>query len=288
MVYELDIVSKITETYSRLGGAEKKVATVILNDLMFAASASITELAQKAEVSEATITRFAKSMSCTNVRNLKLRLAQSAAVGQRFIADTEIGPTGIHGLYKSIKKVLDDNARLLSESLIKQAVESIVDARQILIFGVGGGSTMMAEETQYRLFRLGYPATAYSDPMLMRMAASTINQNDAIICLSLSGVSPDVLEAAEIAKQHEVPILAVSRRQSPIGEIANSLLPIEPEETDYIFSPSTARYAMMAAIDVLVTELAEKRKRTSREKLRRLKLALDQYRNGDDRLPLGD
>lgn len=288
MLNKLDIVSKINETYSRLGKAERKVATVILNDLEFAANASITELADKAQVSAATITRFAKAIDCKDVRNLKVQLAQSIGVGQRFIDDAKIPPTGIHGLYNLIKKALDDNSQLLSEDTIYQAVDSLADARQILVFGVGGGSTILAAETQYRLFRLGYPATAYSDPMLMRMAAASISNKDALICLSLTGYSPDVLEAAEIAKQYDIPVLAITRRNSPLGDAADILLPVEHEETDYIFSPSTARYAMLAVIDVLATELAEKRKRTSREKLRRIKFALDHHRNGGNRLPLGD
>ena len=61
---------------------------------------------------------------------------------------------------------------------------------------------MIAQESQHRLFRLGYPATAYSDPMLMHMAASTLSNNDAVICISASGVSPDVKESAQIAKQY--------------------------------------------------------------------------------------
>lgn len=45
---------------------------------------------------------------------------------------------------------------------------------------------------------------------------------------------------------------------------------------------------MMALIDVLSTELALSHKRRTRDKLRRLKLALDSHRGGEDRQPLGD
>lgn len=42
----------------------KKVAKLIMDDIQTAANASITELAESAEVSEATITRFAKAVGC--------------------------------------------------------------------------------------------------------------------------------------------------------------------------------------------------------------------------------
>lgn len=288
MSYELDVVSLITKLYDQLSDAERKIAALILDDLNFAAHASISELAQKSNVSEATITRFARSMNCKNVRDLKLRLAQSLAVGQRFITDVKTEPGGIHSIYETIKSALDYNAQLVTSDIIDSAVVMLTNARQIFIFGVGGGSTVMAQECQHRLFRLGFAATAYCDPMLMRMAAATIDNNDVVICLSLGGYSPDVVAAAEIARAYSAQTIAITPVDSPLGKAVDLVVPMEPMETDYIFKPSASRYVMMAAIDVLATELAIKNKRKSREKLRRLKHNLDIYKHGSDRLPLGD
>ena len=56
----------------------KKVAKLIMDDIDFAANASITELAEGAQVSEATITRFAKAIGCNNVRDMKIKLGSDA------------------------------------------------------------------------------------------------------------------------------------------------------------------------------------------------------------------
>ena len=80
-----DIVARIAECAPELRSAERKVAALILDDLTGASRASIGALAQQAEVSIATVTRFAKAVGCSDVRELKLRLAQAAAVGQRFL-----------------------------------------------------------------------------------------------------------------------------------------------------------------------------------------------------------
>lgn len=288
MGYEPDIVSRISELYGHLRDAEQKIAKVVLDNMEFAAHASISELAERAEVSEATITRFAKAVNCKNVRDLKLRLAQSLAVGQRFLTDVKVEPVGIYGVYDAIKNALDHNAQLVTAEVIEPAVNMLSRARQILVFGVGGGSTVMAQECQHRLFRLGFASTAYSDPMLMRMAAAAIDSNDVAVCLSLGGYSPDVQEAAEIAQEYGAQTLAITPLDSPLSAAVNHVIPIEPLETDYIFKPSASRYVMLAAIDVLATELAIKHKRKSRETLRRLKHTLDTHKHGKDRLPLGD
>jgi RpiR family carbohydrate utilization transcriptional regulator len=285
---DLDIVAVINESFSQLRDAEKKVAQLILSDLNFAANASISELSQAAEVSEASITRFAKAVQCKNVRELKLRIAQSLVIGKRFYQDVNSEPTGISGIYDGIKSALEHNCHLITQQIVDSAIEKLSGARQILVFGVGGGSTMLAQEMQYRLFRLGYATTAYSDPMLMRMAAATMDSNDALICLSMGGYSPDVLEAAEIAGLHHSNTVVITKAGTPLANIADVLIPMEPIETDYIFKPTASRYVMMAAIDVLATELAIKHKRKSREKLRRLKIDLEKHRGGVDRQPLGD
>lgn len=87
MSLEVDIISQITERFPALRDAEKKVAKLIMDDIDFAANASITELAEGAQVSEATITRFAKAIGCSNVRDMKIKLAQTLTVGQRFILE---------------------------------------------------------------------------------------------------------------------------------------------------------------------------------------------------------
>lgn len=288
LTYHIDIVAKITESFSHLRKAEQKIAQTILGDLDFASRASISELSAKADVSEATVTRLARALGCKNVRDLKMQLAKAVAVGDRFLIDVPAKPTGINGVYESIQQSLALNADLITQVMLDKCLDLFAGAYQVLIFGVGGSSTIMATELQYRLFRLGVPATAYSDPLLMRMTASTIRKKDLIVAISISGSSPDVCEAAEIAAQYGGEIISITRAKTPLARIASANLPFKIREDDYIFKPTAARYVMMAAIDVLVTELAVRSRRKTRENLRRLKQTVDQHREGHGRLPLGD
>ncbi len=60
----MDIVGQLQEGMRRFSAQESRVATFILQNLSFTASASIDELAASAGVSPATITRFARSVGC--------------------------------------------------------------------------------------------------------------------------------------------------------------------------------------------------------------------------------
>lgn len=283
----MDIVTRIYNRMSHLRPSEQKVARYILDDLNYAATASINELADKASVSHASITRLAQALECKNVRELKMLLAQSAAVGERFIADRPVNRQDIPPVYQAIHEILDINAGLITDEDIQRAGQLITQADHVLILGVGGGSTVMALEAHNRLFRLSVKSNAYSDPMLMRMSAATVNKGDVIFCLSLSGVSPDVMAAAQIGKEYGAIVIAICPT-GPLSEVADLHLPIKTQEAEYIFNPSASRYVMLAAIDLVAGEVALVNQRKSREKLRRLKHHLDEHRKGPERLPLGD
>lgn len=287
MSLEVDIISQISERFGTLRDAEKKVAKLIMDDIQTAANASITELAENAIVSEATITRFAKAIGCKNVRDMKFKLAQTLTAGQRFICEPP-DQSGYSGVYESIKQTLDANRSLIVEEDIDTAVTLIHNARQVIAVGMGGGSTIAAQEMQHRLFRLGYPITAYNDGLLSRMIAATADASDVLVAMSATGYSPAIVETAKLAKDYNVKVIAITPKNTPLTEHADLLLPIEHQETDFIYKPSSSRYAMLALVDVISMVLASKHKRRSRDKLRRLKVALDSYRGGLDRQPLGD
>lgn len=283
----MDIVSKINECLVHLRPSEQKVARFIVNDLNFAANAPINELADKAGVSHASITRLARALGCTNVRELKLRLAQSAAIGERFINETPVEQKDIPAVYSAIVDILQLNAGLITEQLISCAAELMINAPKVLIFGVGGGSSIMAQEVHNRLFRLCVQSNAYSDPLLMRMSAASVDKGDVVLCLSLTGYSPDVEAAVQIARDYGSQVIAICP-DSRLSKLADVHLPILTQESDFIYKPSASRYVMLAAIDILASQVAVLNQRKSREKLRRIKHELDEHRQGPERLPLGD
>jgi DNA-binding MurR/RpiR family transcriptional regulator len=122
---------------------------------------------------------------------------------------------------------------------------------------------------------------------MMRLIAATLGPEHSIIVCSLSGRTPELLDAMELARSYGAKILAITLPGSPLAALADVLLPLQIAETQFIYKPTAARYGMLLTIDVLATELALTAPDANRERLRRIKLALDDYRGGDD-LPLGD
>jgi RpiR family carbohydrate utilization transcriptional regulator len=284
---DIDILSRITGDFASLRDAEKKVAELIFADIDFVAEANIGDIAARADVSDASVTRFARAVGCHNVRDLKLRLTRALAAGRRFIQDAGEAD-GLGAVYDIAAQTLAVNRELMEQADLEGAVERLDGARQILVFGAGGGSTMLAQEMQFRLVRLGYAISAYPQSLLPRMVAATLEPNDVVVTLSVTGYTPEIVDSAHIARQYGAKVVAITATGSPLAEAADVVLPVVARETDFIYHPSSSRYAMLAAIDVLAMELALRHQDRSRDKLRRLKITLDAHRGGDNRQPLGD
>ncbi|UXY16852.1 MurR/RpiR family transcriptional regulator [Chitiniphilus purpureus] len=285
----VDIVYQIRASRELLSATERKVADAILDDPAFAAAASIDQLAHKAGVSIATISRFARAVHCIDVRDLKLRLAQASAVGARFLREAPLQENGFYTrICAEIETALRGNLAQLREAQFHAAVALLGQARMIHAFGMGGASTMLSQELQFRLVRLGYPISACHDAVLMKLVAATLDERDVVVVLSLTGATPELLAAAALVRQYGAHLVAITDPDSPLAALAEVLLPFKAEETEFIFKPSAARYAMLMIVDILATELALSRKAHSQELLRRVKFALDANRGGHDWLPLGD
>jgi len=342
----MDIVHQLRSQTHKLSPTEQLIARACLDDIAFAASATIDQLAERAGVSRSALSRFAKTLGCRDIREMRMQLAQAGSVGRRFLvpaapqqyevqgsarADLQAELLLRGGTYTSPMVPIQDPhpaqatsamllaslassqtagqhappvffSRIVSDievalhrhldafdaDTVAQAVTLLAHAPMVYTFGVGGTSSMGATELQHRLVRLGAPIAAYHDPILMRMASAAVSSQDVVVALSLSGITPDVLEAVRVAKRYGAKILAITPRKSALGELADTVLPMIVDETDFIYKPTAARYGMLLAIDILVTELALLQPDHHQERLRRVKLALDDYRRGGERLPLGD
>ena len=285
-----DIVYELRQRLHEFSPVEARIANTILADVDAAAQYGVTELAERAEVSAAAISRFAKTLGCEHVRELRARLASASAVGKRFLEQQNAPPVSalFAQICDDIQASLRHNLANLQEDVVQQLADAICQARRIHVFGIGGCSTVFSQELQNRLMRFGLPITACSDAVVMKMTAAILGPQDLVLALSVSGITPEVISAVEIARTYGARVGAITRAGTPLAGLSDWLLPISIEETDFVFKPSASRYAMMLAIDVLSTTTALNGANANHEHLRRIKLALDRHRGGDSRLPLGD
>ena len=123
-----DIVFQIRSRRDDLSVTERKVADAILDNIIWSASATVDQLAAKAGVSIATISRFARTVGCDDTRDLKMKLAQASTVGSRFLDQSTPAEesTFYARIYADIESTLRAHLPTFTEPLF-EAAAAIVD-----------------------------------------------------------------------------------------------------------------------------------------------------------------
>lgn len=289
-----DIIGTIRQAASSLRPAEQRVADTILADVGFAVHASSGDLAQRAGVSEPTVTRFSRAVGCSGVRELRVRLAQSMVVGRIYIeppphAGTDLAQPALwRSVFQEIRRAIAAVEEGLQRPDLERAAEAIAGCTKLAAFGVGGGSSLAAAEVEHRFFRLGISVSHTSDSRLMRMAAATLGQGDVVIAVSTTGKAIEVIESAAIARRYGALVVAITKPQSRLASVADIVLGVHVPEAPDPLKPTASRYALLAVIDLLAASTAYCRPREAQDRMRRIKYELVRATDGTADEPLGD
>ena len=286
-----DLLSQIVHSIPGMSRAERCVADLVRSDPDFAVHAHTRDIAGRAGVSTATVSRFCRTVGCRGLHDLKLRLAKVLAVGDRYLHPPmnliEVSET-VSEIVSTVRNALDVLVEQVDGATLKQVATTIAAAQRVLVFGGGGGSSMAAMEAENRLFRFGLRVTHCNDAQLQLMMAATLSTRDALVVLSITGNYAPIIQAAEIARQYGARTIAVTDPESPLSAAADQVVPFHVPEPQNILVSTPARYMLLALIDMLSYEVAELRGEPAIESMRRIKYQLVQSRDADDSKPLGD
>ncbi len=254
-------------------------------------NASIIELAEKAEVSPPTVTRFCRRLGCESFSDFKVQLARTAHIGVRYLKpeSKSSDPADVaQDIITKAQNALFLLHRSLDIAAIERAADRIAKADMIYAFGSGGNSSMIADEFQNRLFRLGLRITASSDHSMQLMMAAAARAGDVLIGSSFSGRNAELVRAFGLAREAKVTTIALTQSGSPVAAAAEIVVPIDLPEGNNIFRPTSTRIAYIATVDIIASLVAYAIQPKAAVTLRRIKQQLVAHRDGDDRQLLGD
>lgn len=234
-----DILGQIRARLNEFSQQESRVAQTILDDVGFAASATIDQLATAAGVSPATITRFARAAGCDDIRDLRMKLAQASSPASQGTLP-EPWREKLNGVHSLLNSQLGE----LSPAALARAVQALKQAAATHIFSAGAADTPFASELQYRLLTLGYPANLCQDAALMSITASMLGAGQALVIFCAHAAENALLAAVHQARRKGAQIIIIGQQAGALVQQQDILLPV----TD-------ARYGYLLMIDLICESL---------------------------------
>lgn len=257
------VQARIRAAEHTLTETEQRVAQFIDQHPEEAIHLSVQALAQRIQVSEATIVRCCRTLGYHGLRDLKLALAaQNAQPLQRIhediLPEDKAGVIARKVLQSDIQAIADTLA-VLDEQLFARAVEVLLEAKCIEFYGIGS-SLPVVLDAYYRFVRIGLPATVVTDTAMQAVSASQLSVGTVAFAISHSGQTRDTLAAMRYARQQGATVILLSSHLgTPLCEMADIALITAARETAFRTASMTSRIAHLSVIDALYVAIASRR-----------------------------
>ena len=254
----IDFSQLISDTYGQLTKSEKRIADYLRKNQEESAFLAAGELANRLELSEATMVRFARTLGFDSYpamravlqENFRRRVTHSARLRSR-LDDLRQGGDIFEKVTVSEIDYLSQALQTVDRKALHRAVSYIAKRERIFVFGPGPSASLV-HLLSLRLTRFGkhvIPLTATGrevlDPLLL------MNARDLLFAIAFFDVNPTLQILLDQANEKKCPvILLTDTLGSIIGEKADVLLTAKR-------GPVSAFHSLVVPMTIINTILLE-------------------------------
>ena len=261
------VIDRIKTYQSQMPATMAKIAAVLIDDPRAPLNLSITDLAERAGTSAASVTRFCRMIGYSGYAPLRVGIAEDVGRGgaqAAWLAD--IGRSfGPHDPPEDIKRALLDThvsslqttAALLDLPTAVRVAEAIAKSRHLDVYGVGG-SALTALEVEARLYRIGINVHPWSEVHNGLTSAAILDRKCVAIGISNTGRTDETIQMLTVAKAAGAHTVAITGNpESPLARIAEDVL-IAASPDGYLQPADlSARHCQLFVVDFLYLLIAQ-------------------------------
>lgn len=247
--------------------AQISLADTLLLDLGAAAHLTIAELAERAGVSSATITRFCETLDYSGYADLKAAIvvaldrkrnnSEKFAIAEGDVTESDSIDETLYKISHQAAEAITDTARIVDRAALDIAAAAVINCRRLDIYGLGS-SFLAATDLQLKLHRIGLTAFCWSDTHLALTSAAVLTDKDVAIAISHSGVTSETFQMMETAKKAGAIIIAITNHPaSPMGRLADHVLVTSAKESRFRSGAMTSRLVQLAMVDFLFVRIMQ-------------------------------
>ncbi|WP_457790188.1 MurR/RpiR family transcriptional regulator [Anaeromassilibacillus sp. SJQ-5] len=261
LALKTNLIAHISEHAAGFSKGQKRIAQYIQEHYESAAFMTAFKLGETVGVSESTVVRFAAELGFDGYPQLqkamqelirsKLTTVQRIEVTRARMADDEVLDNVMAYDMANIRQTLEE----LPRDVFYQAVDAIVEARRVYIFGAGSCRALanfLAYYLKLLLPDIHLIYTSSETEILEEMLQ--IGEQDAIIGLSFPRYSSKAVKTVHFAHSRQAKIIAITDSVlSPIAEYASYLLLAHSDMAtivDSLVAPLSIINALLVAVSL--------------------------------------
>ncbi|MDK2942800.1 MAG: RpiR family transcriptional regulator, carbohydrate utilization regulator [Acetobacterium sp.] len=257
MIQNQDCRLTISQLYPTLHKIEKNIADFILANPDDVINMTIAQFAAQVNSAESSVVRFCQRLDIKGFSQLKINLAQNTVPNKELIygevAKTDSIETVLNKIFSSSIQVLENTRKFIDIDSFNKTIELLHQAVKIDIYGVYT-SSFICQDAYTRLYRIGYPAHAFTDPYEANISASMLGKGSVALGISHTGRTKDTVDILKRAKASGADTIAItSTMKSPIVEVADISLVICSDEQQIFREAVSSRLAHIVLLDAICT-----------------------------------
>ena len=277
----IDISQRILKIHSTLSKSHKKIANAVLQEYEKVAYLTATELAQKMNVSESTVVRFAAILGYEKYSEFKLAVQE--LVKSRLTPNQRIEITKQRiGKGDMLSNVMNYDINKIKYTLehidrdaFYNAVQAILDARNIYIIGARS-SEPLAKILQYNLSlildNVKFVSATSAEEVFEQMFS--IGEPDTLVAFSFPRYSSKIVKAVKFAESNGAKTIAITDSViSPIVQYSTYALLAQSDMASYMDS----LVAPLSIINSIIVEITHRREKEITKRFDTLEQIWDEY-----------
>lgn len=267
----MSCIFKIRESLPTCTSMEKRLADYIIKNKDQVINYSTQLLAEESNTSAATVVRYSKKLGYKGFQHLKIDLAKDNSDEDfsfdNIILEDDSVDTLIKKSYVSNFKTLEQTYRLLNTTNIEKAVDVLCNCGTIYLVGVGG-SAIICEDLVHKLTRINKKVVFYQNFHILLHTLTYIKSNDALIAVSYSGETNEVVDSVKIANKAGAPTIVITQfTKNTCSKLADIPLYVPTEEKEMRLGAISSRFSSFIISDLLYLGIAKEHVEDTKDKI---------------------
>lgn len=243
----------LAKLFNKLTNSEQKVFTYIYANQQKVIKMKISDLAKETFTSKTVIINLSQKLGFEGFSDLKYYL-KSNNNGED---DIKVLEDLQYGLKQNIEKTF----AVIEADLYRKISREVIEAKTVYVFA-RGTSKAAGNYLNHLLLTLGIKCILVIDYNLLTLVGNTLESDELVILISLSGNTEKILEVANIAKVKGCRTIAItSFGNNELSRISDYTLHCVSSETETKFNDSISRIGMFIVIEMLVNSIKELNKK---------------------------